>query len=177
MTPGRQAALIRVLRARHIHPLLYLRPWIVPGSAPVRAGLVARTASGAPYYTTTTTGVKIALLDFTNPGAVRFWQAQVVRALDLGGDGFMQDYGEEVLFGMHFADGETGATMHNAYPVLYARATRAAVTRYEHAHPAGRSSSSPAPATADCPARRPTRAPTSQATRRPTSPTPRGSPR
>ncbi|HET9102585.1 MAG TPA: TIM-barrel domain-containing protein [Solirubrobacteraceae bacterium] len=135
MTPARQAALIGALRRRHIHPLLYLRPWIVPGSAPSRDGLVARTASGAPYDTTTTTGGTIEMLDFTNPRAVRFWQAQVTRALNLGADGFMQDFGEEILFGMHFHDGQTGATMHNAYAVLYARATREAVTRYEHRHP------------------------------------------
>jgi alpha-glucosidase (family GH31 glycosyl hydrolase) len=96
---------------------------------------VVRTAAGQPYYTTSTTGVPIALLDFTNPAAVRFWQTQVRKALDVGADGFMQDFGEEVLFDMHFADGETGATMHNRYPVLYARATREAFTAYARAHP------------------------------------------
>jgi len=100
----------------------------------VREGLVARTATGAPYYTTTTTGVKIALLDFSNPAAVRFWQREVAEALNLGADGFMQDYGEQVLFDMHFHDGQTGVTMHNEYPILYARATRQEFTRYERQH-------------------------------------------
>jgi alpha-glucosidase (family GH31 glycosyl hydrolase) len=123
---------------RGIHPLVYLRPWITPGSLPVQQGLVARTASGAPYYTTTTTGGKIALLDFTNPAAVRFWQQAVAHALDIGADGFMQDYGEEVLFDMHFHDGETGVTMHNEYPALYARATRHEFARYARLHPGRR---------------------------------------
>jgi sulfoquinovosidase len=39
---------------------------------------------------------------------------------------------------MRFHDGETGATMHNRYPVLMARATRAEFARYRAAHP-GRS--------------------------------------
>ncbi len=33
-----QSQIIRQLRARHIHPLAYLRPWITPGSAPDHAG-------------------------------------------------------------------------------------------------------------------------------------------
>lgn len=100
ITPQLQASVFETLRRRGIHPLVYLRPFISPGSAPVREGLVVRTATGAPYYTTTTTGAKIALLDFTNPAAVRFWQKMVAKALDLGADGFMQDYGEQVLFNM-----------------------------------------------------------------------------
>jgi len=134
-TPGFQSRLFATLHRRGIRPLVYLRPWITPGSAPVRKSLVVRTAGGAPYYTATTTGKKIALLDFTDPAAVRFWRHQVARALNLGADGFMQDFGEEVLFDMHFHDGETGVTMHNRYSVLYARATRAEFTRYARAHP------------------------------------------
>jgi alpha-glucosidase (family GH31 glycosyl hydrolase) len=65
---------------------------------------------------------------------VRFWQAEVAKALNLGADGFMQDFGEEVLSGMHFNDGETGTTMHNRYLVLYAKATRDEIRRYERRH-------------------------------------------
>ncbi|HEX8975639.1 MAG TPA: TIM-barrel domain-containing protein [Solirubrobacteraceae bacterium] len=138
VTPAFQAQVFSALRARHIHPLVYLRPWITPGSAPAQAGLVARRADGQPYQTTSTTGAPIELLDFTNPAAVAFWRREVDRALDLGADGFMQDFGEEVLFDMRFADGETGATMHNRYLVLYAQATRAAIDSYERGHPGRR---------------------------------------
>ncbi len=54
---------------------------------------------------------------------------------DLGADGFMQDFGEEVIYDMHFADGETGVTMHNRYLILYARATRDEIARYTRTHP------------------------------------------
>jgi alpha-glucosidase len=131
-----QARVFGQLRARRIHPLVYLRPWLTPGSAPVREGLEVRTASGAPYYMTSTSGTRIALLDFTNPAGVRFWQRQVAKALHLGADGFMQDFGEQVLLGMHFHDGQTGATMHNEYPVLAVKATREEFTRYRRSHPA-----------------------------------------
>jgi alpha-glucosidase (family GH31 glycosyl hydrolase) len=130
-----QTKLIRKLRARHIHPLAYLRPFITPGSRPDKERLTIRKSGGGSYYTTTTTGTQIALLDFTNSRAVRWWSRQVAEVLNLGFDGFMADFGEEVLTGMHFHNGQTGATMHNAYPVLYMRATRAAVTAYERKHP------------------------------------------
>jgi alpha-glucosidase (family GH31 glycosyl hydrolase) len=130
-----QAKMIARLRARQIHPLAYLRPWITPGSAPDRARLTVRTASGSTYLTTGTTGQHIALLDFTNPAAVRFWRREVARTLNLGFDGFMADFGEEILADMHFADGETGLAMHNRYLILYMRATREAVAAYERAHP------------------------------------------
>jgi alpha-glucosidase len=129
-----QAKMISKLRARHIHPLAYLRPWITPGSRPDREHLTVRTASGRTYLTTGTSGQHVALLDFTNPGAVRFWRREVARVLNLGFDGFMADFGEEILADMHFADGETGLAMHNRYLILYMRATRDAVAAYERAH-------------------------------------------
>ena len=134
-SPAEQAHAISVLRSRGIHPLVYLRPWVTPDSAPVANGWVARHEDGSPYFTTSTTGQKIALLDFTNPAAVRFWQGEVAKAFDLGADGFMQDFGEEVLYGMRFHDGETGVKMHNRYLVPFARATRQAIRHYEREHP------------------------------------------
>jgi alpha-glucosidase (family GH31 glycosyl hydrolase) len=134
-SPSEQAQVIATLRQRHIHAVVYLRPWIQPGSAPVAEGLVVRHADGSPYYTTGSASQKIALLDFTNAAAVRFWQQEVAKAFDLGADGFMQDFGEQVLYDMHYHDGETGVTMHNRYLVLYAKATREEIVRYERSHP------------------------------------------
>ena len=45
-------------------------------------------------------------------------------------DGFMQDYGESVLFDMHFHDGSTGVTEHNDYLPQYDAATRGELTKY-----------------------------------------------
>jgi alpha-glucosidase (family GH31 glycosyl hydrolase) len=47
----------------------------------------------------------------------------------------MQDFGEEVLYDMHFANRQTGATMHNRYLILYMRATRHALAAYQRTHP------------------------------------------
>jgi alpha-glucosidase len=130
-----QLRMIAQLRARHIHPLAYLRPWITPGSTPDRQALTVRGTDGQTFLTTGTTAQKIALLDFTNPAAGRFWKREVAKVLDLGFDGFMQDYGEEVLYGMRFHDGETGVTMHKPLPVLFMHVTRAELTAYQRSHP------------------------------------------
>ena len=47
----------------------------------------------------------------------------------------MTDFGEQVLTGMHFHDGETGATMHNAYSIDYQKATDQAVHAFEATPP------------------------------------------
>jgi alpha-glucosidase len=134
-SPAAQARMIARLRARGIHPLFYLRPWLEPDSQPVKDGLAVRDANGNPYTVVVSGGTRVALVDFTNPKAVAWWQHEVEKVFDLGFDGFMQDYGEHVLFDMHFADGSTGVTEHNAYLHRYAKATRGEIERYEAAHP------------------------------------------
>ena len=133
--PAEQAETIATLRSRGIHPLVYFRPWMTPGSQAVANGWVAKRADGSPYLTSTTTNQPIALLDFTNPAAVRFWQRELAKAFNLGADGFMQDFGEEVTAGMRFHNGQTGLKMHNRYLVLYAKATREEIRRYQRKHP------------------------------------------
>lgn len=138
-SPAAQAKMVAELKRRGIHPLFYLRPWLVLDSAPVQRGFAVRDANGAPAVVAVSGQRRVNLIDFTNPEAVRWWAGEVDKVLDLGFDGFMQDYGEHVLFDMRFADGSTGAEMHNRYLVDYSRATHEAVEAYEARHP-GRSS-------------------------------------
>ncbi|HSM25277.1 MAG TPA: TIM-barrel domain-containing protein, partial [Anaerolineaceae bacterium] len=58
-------------------------------------------------------------IDFTNPDAVSWYQAQLRYLMDLGVDGFQTDFGEQVPEDAVFFDGSTGKEMHNFYPVLY----------------------------------------------------------
>ena len=133
------------LRRRGIHPLVYFRAFVgqdaIGTDRPeyydeaVSGGYVARTATGQPYLYVSNFNVLTAQIDFTNPDAVAWWERRVREALDLGADGFMQDFGEQVQADMHFADGETGETMHNRYPVLFHRTTRRIVDAYMREHP------------------------------------------
>lgn len=79
------------------------------------------TPGGAPYLMFTP---PFALpggtaLDVTNPEAVAWYQGYVRRAEALGLDGAMVDFGEWVPFDAQFADGRTGAELHNPYPVIW----------------------------------------------------------
>lgn len=142
-------SLVRELHRRGIKVQFYIRSFVSADPAnteppelfteAVEKGYVATNAAGAPYlFGSTFVAGAAALIDFTDPEAVRWWRGRVREMLDLGADGFMQDFGEQVLADMHFADGSTGATMHNAYPTLYHRATRRVVDEYERQHPGRR---------------------------------------
>ncbi|KAA1419182.1 hypothetical protein F0U44_12075 [Nocardioides humilatus] len=74
-------------------------------------------------------------LDFTNPATVAWWRDRVRAVLDAGADGFMQDFGEQTMWNMHFADGSTGQSMHNRYPILFHKTTRQIVNEWHQQHP------------------------------------------
>jgi len=136
---------IAQLHALGIHALVYFRPFVGKESigqeepsafdTAVQDGYVATTAGGQPYMFTDNFLQPAALIDFTNPAAVKWWDGRIDAALELGADGFMLDFGEQVQPGMHFSDGSSGLQMHNRYPVLYQRVTREAVEAYESLHP------------------------------------------
>jgi sulfoquinovosidase len=134
------------LRAAGVHPILYIRSFVaddIAGTEPagriaeaIENGYVALTAAGAPYlFPSPFPGADAAVIDFTVPEARQWWKRLVHQMLALGADGFMNDFGEQVLADMVFADGSTGATMHNRYPVLQHQLTREAVDEFVAAHP------------------------------------------
>lgn len=145
LAPATVRNIIRELHARAIRALLYFRAFVAKDAAgtdnpgvfhyATSHGLVAKTAAGKPYIFGDPFGGQAAMIDFTNPASLRWWAGRVRAALNLGADGFMQDFGEEVLPGMRFHNGQSGLQMHNAFPVYYARATRAVFDGYERQHP------------------------------------------
>ena len=145
LPPDLLRGFIERLRRRGIHLMLYFRSFVgrdeIGTDDPdayaeaLARGYVATHADGSPYVFQSNFNADGAQVDFTDPGAVRWWQGRVRKALELGADGFMEDFGEQVLDDMHFADGSTGATMHNRLPVLYHRATMEAVRDFERRHP------------------------------------------
>ncbi len=94
-------------------------------------GYVATQADGSPYVFTSNFFRNAAMIDFTDPTAVAWWQGRIREGLELGAKGFMQDFGEQVMADMHFKDGSTGTTMHNRLAVLAHRATRKELTRWK----------------------------------------------
>ena len=130
------------LRASGIRSILYLRSFVsndVAGTEgpdtfdqAINRGLVATDASGDPFLLPSPfPGAQAAVIDFTNPKAVKWWRERVWALLDTGADGFMNDFGEQVEGGMKFHDGTPAGLMHNRYPALQARVTRQAIDAWE----------------------------------------------
>lgn len=65
----------------------------------------------------------VATIDMTNPRAVAWYQSLLDRALGLGYDGWMLDFGEYLPPKAKLYDGRSGWEAHNAFPVLYQKAT------------------------------------------------------
>jgi len=65
---------------------------------------------------------RVAILDFTNPQATHWFKELHRPLLRMGVDVFKTDFGEDIPAEAVFANGQTGAVMHNLYPLLYNRA-------------------------------------------------------
>ena len=96
------------------------------------AGYFLKTDSGDVYLSTWWKG-RGGLIDFTNPAAVTWWQAQVRGAIRLGADAFKADGGEGSFVGeARFADGEDPGVMRTRYSVLYNQALEDLIDRDLH---------------------------------------------
>ena len=84
-------------------------------------GWLVKHADGTPY-TVLDPPYNAGMIDFTNPDAVAWYQAQMQQALDDGWDGWMYDFAEYVPMDAVFANGMSGMEAHNLYPLLYQKA-------------------------------------------------------
>ncbi len=119
--------LIRDLRARGVRFLGYMNPFIVPEQdlwAPAVAnGYLPLDPMGQPYRFTISV-LDGSCVDLTNPRAVQWYQGFVQRALELGLDGWMQDFGEWLPIDARLSDGSDPRKAHNEYPTAWQRAAR-----------------------------------------------------
>ncbi|MGH8560417.1 MAG: TIM-barrel domain-containing protein, partial [Nevskiales bacterium] len=145
LAPALRQELIAEFKRRGIRTLTYFRAFAAPDTAgtedpntfieAVSQGYVAKTLLGTPYLFGGNFFGPSALIDYTHPPAVQWWKDRIKAALDDGADGFMQDFGEQTMGDMVFADGRSGLALHNRYPVLYHRATREAIDEWRAGHP------------------------------------------
>ena len=62
---------------------------------------------------------RVAIIDLTNPDAVAWFKDLHRPSLRMGVDVFKTDFGEDIPQDALFHNGQTGASMHNLYPLLY----------------------------------------------------------
>ncbi len=76
-------------------------------------------------------------LDFTHQDAAKFWADSHNKLFDDGVDVIKTDFGEQVEDDMHAHNGDTGARLHNVYPLLYNQCVFDATQRYNDQHGRG----------------------------------------
>ena len=120
------------LREQGFHLSAYWNPFHSPGNAAYDEALARdifiKDPSGEPYPIVTNRGGASYVIDYSHPQALDFWKQQIERSCRLGFEAFMHDFGEFVTEGMRFHNGNPPEVEHNAYPVRFHRAARAAVT-------------------------------------------------
>lgn len=70
------------------------------------------------------------IVDFTHPDAYAFWRDCHKPLFDLGIDMIKADFGEQIEPDMMAFNGDSGATLHNVYSLLYNRCVYEAAERY-----------------------------------------------
>ena len=116
------AAMLARLKARGLRICVWINPYIAQQSALFDEGmaggfLVKRPNGDVWQWDRWQAGM--ALVDFTNPTACR-WFADKLRALvDMGVDTFKTDFGERIPTDVVYFDGSDPFRMHNYYTFLY----------------------------------------------------------
>ncbi|MBI2393315.1 MAG: glycoside hydrolase family 31 protein [Deltaproteobacteria bacterium] len=87
-------------------------------------GLFIKAPGGEPGITGFVSGtmLDVGTIDLTNPAAVAWFHDMLRRSVALGYDGWMHDFGEYVHRSWTAFDGRKGDELHNAFPVLSAKA-------------------------------------------------------
>jgi alpha-D-xyloside xylohydrolase len=113
------------LHEKNLHVCVWINPYIAQRSplfteAKALGYLVKRTNGDVWQWDLWQAGM--ALVDFTNPAATKWYQDKLRVLLDQGVDSFKTDFGERIPLDVEYFDGSDPARMHNFYPMLYNRA-------------------------------------------------------
>jgi alpha-D-xyloside xylohydrolase len=121
------------------YPLVSVHGPLFPEMA-ARGWLLRDRATGGPYVyrfspepfgDVLTPLPDSGLVDFTHPGAYRFWRDEHAALFDLGVDMIKADFGEQVESEDIVAhNGDGGRRLRNVYPLLYAKCVHEAAERY-----------------------------------------------
>lgn len=111
--------MIRDLRDQGFRISLWQLPYFVPGNRYFREladkGLAIRNGRGTLPY-------EDAVLDFTNPATVSWYQDKIKRLIGMGVGAIKVDFGEAAPIEAVYHNGRSGWYEHNLYPLRYNKA-------------------------------------------------------
>ena len=117
------AGMLRRLHARGLKVCVWINPYVGQRSrlfAEGRQGGYFLKKPNGDVWQTDQWQPGLAIVDFTNPAARRWFAGHLERLLAMGVDCFKTDFGERIpVEGVVYHDGADPVGMHNLYPVLY----------------------------------------------------------
>jgi alpha-D-xyloside xylohydrolase len=119
------AGMLRRLKERGLRISVWINPYVAQQSAlfdeGTERGFFLTLADGSVWQTDTWQA-GMAVVDFTNPDARRWYQDKLRALLDQGVDCFKTDFGERIPVNVRYSDGSDPVLMHNYYSYLYNQA-------------------------------------------------------
>ncbi|RLP89874.1 alpha-xylosidase [Micromonospora sp. CV4] len=117
--------MLRRLHERDLKVCVWINPYIAQRSYLFeegrQAGYLVRNPDGS-IWQWDKWQAGMALVDFTNPDAVRWFTGKLKALLDMGVDCFKTDFGERIPTDVVWHDGSDPQRMHNYYSYLYNKA-------------------------------------------------------
>ncbi len=131
--------MISRLKAKGLHICVWINPYIAQKSKlfdeGMEHGYLVHTAEG-DVWQWDRWQAGMALVDFTNPNAVSWYQGKLKVLLDMGVDTFKTDFGERIPTNVVYYDKSDAVKMHNFYTHLYNRSVFELLERERGKHEA-----------------------------------------
>ncbi len=119
-------AMLKRYHERGLHVGCWTNPYVAQNTTMYREGAekgyFLMRADGKGIWQTDHWQYGMAIVDFTNPEAKKWWQERLRAVLQAGIDSIKTDFGERIPTNVKYYDGSDPHKMHNLYTYLYNQA-------------------------------------------------------